>query len=101
MLRWLAAASILAVVCSLGCGSKPTASSVKTSKTDAKALDPGEVAEFNRGVAFLGRYNYDQALPIFEKIAQKHPDWVDGQLALAVAMLNRDQGGGRAKPILS
>jgi Tfp pilus assembly protein PilF len=47
----------------------------------------------NRGVGLMGQFNYDGAREIFARLATAHPDRLDLQVNLAVAILNRQRAG--------
>ena len=56
-------------------------------------LPPEVVSQNNTAVGHMGRYEYEKALAIFQPLAEAHPDWLDGQVNLALATLNRQQEG--------
>jgi tetratricopeptide (TPR) repeat protein len=80
------AALILANLAILGC--------------DGAGLDQEAVATNNRGVALMGRFDYEAARVEFDKVAQRYPDEPDVQVNLAIAILNR-QGEGDEELALS
>ncbi len=70
---------------------------------DTGGLSPGLVALNNRGVAEMGRFDYEQAHRTFTEVVSQAPQWEIGQLNLAVATLNRRFPGdeGAAMALLS
>lgn len=57
------------------------------------AVDDQVVADNNRGVALMGRFEYEPAREVFEKLVAAHPDNPDLLVNLAIATLNRQQPG--------
>lgn len=55
------------------------------------AIDSEDIAANNRGVALMGQYENEQARQVFAELLEKHPDWVDVEVNLAIATLNRQQ----------
>jgi tetratricopeptide (TPR) repeat protein len=60
---------------------------------DGTGLDQEAVATNNRGVALMGRFDYEAARVEFDKVAQRYPEQPDVQVNLAIAILNRQQDG--------
>ena len=54
-------------------------------------LSAEDLAEHNRGVAHMGRFDFERAAPVFEGLAQKHPNWVDVYVDYGIARLNRSR----------
>ena len=54
------------------------------------------VVESNRGVALMGRFDYDGARTAFADLAESHPDNPDLLVNLAIATLNRQAEGDEA-----
>ena len=52
-----------------------------------------EVAANNRGVGLMGRFEYEPARQVFDQLVARRPDWLDAQVNLAIATLNRQQSG--------
>jgi tetratricopeptide (TPR) repeat protein len=50
----------------------------------------------NRGVGLMGRYDYEPARAVFQDLADRHPDWHDVHVNLAIAVLNRQNDGDTA-----
>jgi len=57
----------------------------------------------NRGVGLMGKFAFDDALAVFEKLAGEHPEWLQVKVNLAIATLNRQIAGdeGRALELLA
>ncbi len=47
----------------------------------------------NRGVGLMGKFAFDDALAVFERLAGEHPEWLDVKVNLAIATLNRQRVG--------
>ncbi len=56
-------------------------------------VDDVLVNESNRGVALMGRFDYDGARAVFSQLAESHPDDADLLVNLAIATLNRQSEG--------
>ena len=56
-------------------------------------LDANGVAANNRGVAYMGRFDFEAALEVFSALAERYPDNPDIQINLAIATMNRQQEG--------
>ena len=63
-----------------GCGASP-------------GLDAEGVAANNRGVAYMGRFDFEAAREVFSELAARYPDNLDIQVNLAIATMNRQQEG--------
>ncbi|MCH2337930.1 MAG: hypothetical protein MK316_11780, partial [Pseudomonadales bacterium] len=51
-------------------------------------------AELNdHGVAQMGRYEYEDAHATFSSVVESAPSWLDAQVNLAIATLNRQREG--------
>ncbi|HWG46460.1 MAG TPA: FG-GAP-like repeat-containing protein [Gemmataceae bacterium] len=48
----------------------------------------------NRGVGLMERFDYQGAIPVFEEVVRKAPDWLPGRINLGIALLN----GGKDDP---
>ena len=79
----------------------PQAAAEKPPAAEAAKPDAAIIAEHNRAVALMERYNYKDAADGFTKLAEKFPDWHDLRVNQAIAILNQDQKGDRALPILA
>jgi len=55
--------------------------------------DERAIADNNRGVALMGRFEYESAQEAFAALAERYPDDPDILVNLAVATLNRQQAG--------
>ncbi len=56
-------------------------------------LDAAAIAANNRGVGLMGRFEYEKARKVFAALVGEHPQWLDVQVNLAIATLNRQQEG--------
>ena len=56
-------------------------------------IDEQSVRENNRAVGLMGQYEYDEAAGIWQSLVTAHPLWTDGQVNLALAILNRQKDG--------
>lgn len=69
------------------------------------SLDQGVIEAMNQGVAFMGQYDYDQAVRAFEKVVAAAPALVDAKINLAISLFNRsrkeDQDLDRAGKMLN
>ena len=52
-------------------------------------LNPTDIANNNRGVGLMGRFEYDTARQLFAHLAEQQPDRLDVRVNLAIATLNR------------
>ena len=69
--------------------------------TPAPAVDAELIEANNRGVGFMGQFEFQKAIDVFEKVAEKWPT-EQVRTNLAIAYLNRQQEGDsqRAMKIL-
>ncbi len=82
--RFLGVAAVaLSAVCALGC---------VTPEAPVDTL----IKESNRGVALMGRFDYDGARTVFAALEENHPDNPDLLVNLAIATLNRQAEGDEA-----
>ncbi|MCH2162296.1 MAG: tetratricopeptide repeat protein, partial [Phycisphaerales bacterium] len=65
----------------IGCGDSPA------------PLDQATIDANNRAIGYMGRYEYTEAADIWEPLTAANPDWLDGQVNLAIATLNRQNEG--------
>jgi len=65
----------------------------------ATKLTQEDIAENNRGVALMGQFDYAAAHDLFQDLASRHPEWLDAQVNLAIATLNRQQEGDETKAL--
>ncbi|TVQ55345.1 MAG: hypothetical protein EA377_03590 [Phycisphaerales bacterium] len=112
--RWMknfAALTLIALLISLtACGRPTEPTEADTDEADEVEIEVAIEFELteetirrnNRGVGLMGRYQYDQAREIFLELAEAHPEWLDVQVNLAIATLNRQNEGDerRAMEIL-
>lgn len=52
-----------------------------------------DLAELDRGVGIMGKFEFDLARDVFAALAKKHPRWFEARFNLAVATLNRQAEG--------
>jgi Tfp pilus assembly protein PilF len=77
-----------------GCASTVlTLATLATLGCDGTGIDQEAVTTNNRGVALMGRFDYEAARVEFDKVAQRYPEQPDVQVNLAIAILNRQQDG--------
>ncbi|HEY1784278.1 MAG TPA: tetratricopeptide repeat protein, partial [Pirellulales bacterium] len=76
-------------------------SATKTAAPPASAVTPPltaeMIAENNRGVALMGRFDYAAAHDVFAQLVDRWPNWSDVEVNLAIATLNRQQPGDLAE----
>lgn len=80
------ASSLLVVavaMCLLVTGCRPAGKESGASPTAVEAM--------NRGVSFMGQYQYDAAVKAFEEALRAAPDLTDARVNLAIARFNRSQ----------
>ncbi len=59
-----------------------------------------EVLDNNRGVALMGRFEYQAAIDVFSELVEQNPEWQAARVNLAIALKNR-QGEGDGDLALS
>ncbi len=64
-----------------------------------QGLTDQDIADNNRGVALMGHFDYHAAHDVFEDLASRHPEWLDAQVNLAIATLNRQEEGDDARAL--
>ncbi len=62
-----------------------------TPSDQGPAIGPDDIAANNRGVALMGQYENEQARAVFAELLAQQPDWVDVEVNLAIATLNRQE----------
>jgi tetratricopeptide (TPR) repeat protein len=67
-----------------GCGGQPE-------------LELEDVAAHNRGVAYMGRFDFESAIAAFSKVAERYPANTDVQVNLGIATMNRQGEGDEEK----
>lgn len=87
-----------------GCSKKTNSDGSVTPGTSSSTNQPPEltdeiVAQHNAGVAMMGRFDYSAAYAIFQKLADKYPNWHDVQVDWAIAALNRREPGDGEKAL--
>lgn len=58
--------------------------------------DAEAIAANNHGVGLMGKFDYPAAYDVFNRLAQRYPDWLEVQVNRAIATLNRQQEGDEA-----
>ena len=79
MQRWIILSVFLPALLLQGCDQEPA------------SFDPQIITENNRAVGLMGRYEYEKAVDVWADLVAANPDWLDGQVNLALATLNRQQ----------
>ncbi len=95
----------LFLAAAFGCQPKTRENAAADSTTPSPVdprFSPEVVERHNRGVAAMGQFEYERAHQIFSALAEADPDWLDLQVDLAIATLNRRQDGDaeRAEQLL-
>jgi hypothetical protein len=69
---------------------------------EQRAATEAELAELDRGVGLMGKFEFDAAQQLFARLAEKYPRWFEARFNMAVARLNRQGEGdeGRAEEAL-
>jgi predicted Zn-dependent protease len=85
-----AAAALVLALALAGCDKAPA--------PVAQPQEPGptQLAELDRGVGLMGRYEFGPAREVFAALASRHPAWTEARLDLAIATMNRQQEGDEA-----
>lgn len=97
--RWVGLAGLLGLVLVAGCSGNKDPGGKQGPAASPPALTPmgptsaDAIAENNRGVALMGQFKYDDAYAVFAKVVEQHPGWLDAQVNLGIAALNRQQPG--------
>src|SRR5436853_2516376 len=52
-----------------------------------------DMAELDRAVGIMGKFEFDAARDVFASLAKKHPAWFEARFNLAIATLNRQAEG--------
>lgn len=60
---------------------------------DAVPPSDTELAQLDRGVGLMGKFEFDAAQQLFARLAERHPRWFEARFDVGVALLNR-QGEG-------
>jgi len=60
---------------------------------DAAVATQADLAELDRGVGLMGKFEFDAAQQLFARLAHRYPRWFEARFDAAVARLNR-QGEG-------
>lgn len=62
-------------------------------KSTVLEIPSADIVIHNHGVGLMGKFEYEKAREVFQQLAAKYPDWLDVQLDLAIATLNRQKTG--------
>ena len=98
--------AILAAIASCSKNPSPPSNNAASNQQSAaksfEPTDPQLIAANNRGVGLMGKFEYENARQVFQTLADAHSDWLDVQVNLAIATLNRQREGDedRAMKIL-
>lgn len=60
-------------------------------KAETPKLTPELIAEHNRGVAHMGKFEFAAAQPIFSDLAKRYPNWSDVNVDRAIATFNQQK----------
>ena len=95
---------VASILCSLavttpGCTSRSTPTPSNNAAVSDNDSSPAKefqltrelVREHGRGVALMGRFEFDKAHEVFTKLTEEYPTWIDARVDLAIATLNRQQ----------
>jgi tetratricopeptide (TPR) repeat protein len=61
--------------------------------------DPAVLQANNHGIGHMEQFDYWKAVPAFEEAVRRAPDWLPGQINLALALLNTDDAGSLARAV--
>ena len=62
-------------------------------------ISPEDIAQNDRGVAQMGRYEYGPAHDTFAAVTERNPDWNEAVVNLAIATLNRQEDGDEQRAL--
>lgn len=62
-------------------------------------LSAEQRAAANRAVGLMGRYDYEAAAALLETLLADRPDWIDGRVNLAIAVMNRQMDGDEQRAL--
>ena len=65
----------------------------------SSAPSPQAVTPNNTAVGLMGQYQYVKAVEIWEPLSAANPDWLDGKVNLALAILNRQNQGDEQRAL--
>lgn len=88
----LLSAILLAAACGRASGSS-------TAPTTTTATASNEIALENSGVALMGKFDFQGAIDVFERVVAERPDSANAKINLAIATLNRQREGDSAKAL--
>lgn len=86
---------VTAAIMQSGCERQsPPPTPVQVTPTQPFApTDPKLITANNRGVGFMGKYEYENARAVFQSLLDKNRNWLDVKVNLAIATLNRQREG--------
>nr|MBS0020864.1 VCBS repeat-containing protein [Gammaproteobacteria bacterium] len=71
----------------------------KGQTTDTFSPPPAAIQANNRGVGLMGQFKYAAAEAAFARLVKAHPEWLEAQVNLAIATLNRQQEGDETRAL--
>ena len=83
---------LLAVACS----ETPTPRAPASAALLSPPRDAASIQAHNAAIAAMGRFDYDTAFDLLTPLAGANRGWLDGQVDLAIAQLNRQHDGDEA-----
>ena len=66
---------------------------VSCGTADPPAISQDLIADHDRGVALMGRYEYAAAEEVFAAVVARAPSWLEARVNMAIATLNRQEEG--------
>lgn len=66
---------------------------------DDASITSEDMADNDRGVALMGRYEYAEARNAFAEVVERAPQWLDARVNLAIATLNRQAEGDESQAL--
>ena len=66
---------------------------VSCGTADPPAIGQDLIADHDRGVALMGRYEYAAAEEVFAAVVARAPSWLEARVNMAIATLNRQEEG--------
>ena len=101
---WLVAVTAWTGVGLIGCGGSSEEPSAPPAADSGPASSPGPLnaeqrAAANRAVGLMGRYDYEAAAETLESLLAERPDWIDGRVNLAIAVMNRQMDGDEQRAL--
>ena len=75
------------------CGDAQSPEPSGSSSQASPPLDASSISAHNAAIAAMGRFDYGAAFDLLEPLAAANDQWLDGQVDLSIAQLNRQQAG--------